>query len=189
MRELKKRKITECNTEWIQNLLNINILAHAHEYCYYFSINKWLTVLCGGRGLFFGSGCVMSSNLPEQPISSRDRGKSSGPTGGKSTDRRERQFISTTATRCKCKEYNLAWHQKAHKTHWTITVRCSLQCSCWVGCHMSDLWRKTAKCWASCWWYYYTTTEKHAEILIKTVLIYISYLFCPWCYSAVLQYQ
>lgn len=130
-------------------------------------------MLCGGRGLFFGSGCVMSSNLPEQPISSRDRGKSSGPTGGKSTDRREQQFISTTATRCKCKVYNLSWHQKAHKTHLTITVRCTLQCSCWVGCLMSDLWHKAAKCWASCWWYYYTTTGKHAELLIKTVLMYI----------------
>jgi len=52
--------------------------------------------------LFLGSGCVMSSNLPEQPISSRDRGKSLGPTGGKTTDRRKQQFI-----RGKSKDYNL----------------------------------------------------------------------------------
>lgn len=74
---------------------------------YYSSAFNWLTVLRGGRGLFLGSGCVMSSNLPEQPISSRDRGNSSGPNGGKSTHRIKQQFISTTATTGKYKENDL----------------------------------------------------------------------------------
>jgi hypothetical protein len=46
-----------------------------------------LTELCGGRGWSLGCGCVMSSNLPEQPISSRDIGRSVGPTAGISIER------------------------------------------------------------------------------------------------------
>lgn len=46
-----------------------------------------LTVLCGGKG-WPGTGCVISSNLPEHPISSRDSGRSMGPAGGTSAERR-----------------------------------------------------------------------------------------------------
>lgn len=33
-------------------------------------------------------GCVISSNLPEHPISSRDSGRSMGPVGGTSAEKR-----------------------------------------------------------------------------------------------------
>lgn len=48
---------------------------------------SFLTVLWGGRGCP-GTGCVMSSNLPEHPSSSRDSGRSMGPTGGTSATQR-----------------------------------------------------------------------------------------------------
>lgn len=49
-----------------------------------------LTVLCGSKG-WPATGCVMSSNRPEHPISSRDSGRSMGPAGGTSVQSRGRK--------------------------------------------------------------------------------------------------
>lgn len=53
-----------------------------------------LTVLWGGKGRP-GCGCVISSNLPEHPISSRDSGRSIGPTGGTSAHKTTKLLTDT----------------------------------------------------------------------------------------------
>ena len=61
-----------------------------------------LTVLRGGKGWFFGNGSVMSSNLPEQPISSKDMGRSVGPTGGTTVGREAYYSLKTGVNRRLC---------------------------------------------------------------------------------------
>ncbi|KAK1804890.1 hypothetical protein P4O66_019266 [Electrophorus voltai] len=67
--------------------------SHSYRVYLILTVSAGLTVLCGGSGLWLGSGRVRSSNLPEQPISNKARGKSSRP-GGALSD----QPVVDTAT-------------------------------------------------------------------------------------------
>lgn len=66
-----------------------------------------LTVPCGSKG-WPATGCVMSSNRPEHPISSRDSGRSMGPAGGTSAQStgRKSKWVQDKLAGCgtKCPE-------------------------------------------------------------------------------------